>query len=906
MRIATRRKANDDLQLDLFALTTARISIYETTDAIRLNGREALARIPSEDGRGTGSDTQAAHNASGGGGENGSRDGRASPPVDVPGNDGAAGPRPGLGNGAGEIHLAAARIELNGHNAGVDEQTSESSTDEPVQPRNQNNYRITDKDRIGTGSLKQKCRDNLAAIGLLKQLEAEARPATDDEKRVLVRYVGWGGLPQVFDSLNSQWEKEREQLESLLTEDELDSARASTLNAHYTAPVVIQSMYSALEHFGFSHGRILEPALGLGHFIGLMPGEMQKRSLITGVEIDSITARLARALYPDADIRHQPFEETRLADGFYDAAISNIPFGNYKPFDTRFKTWNFVIHDYFFAAALEKVRPGGLVLFITSHGTLDKVDGALWELISQKADLLGAIRLPNDAFKKNANTKVTTDIVMLRKRLPGQLPTGPAWKELAEITNSQGETIPVNEYFAARPELMLGEMCLEGKMYSDGEPTLVSNGRPLNEQLAEAIALLPKHVFKPEVRHPDQPNLEQSFPAPEHIKPNAYALVNQQLAVRDGDTLRMLTGLSSQVAKRIRGLIRVRDAVRCCLRSQLNGTLDANVVLAREQLNQAYDSFVSRLGPISDRANTSAYRGDPDLPLLLSLENYDEETKRATKAAIFRERTIQKQRHIVNVSTPQEALLVTLNERGCVDLEHLGSLLHRRPSEFLPDLKGTVFLNPQTNRWETEDDYLSGNVRAKLAVAEAASLTDEQFKVNIEALKAVQPADLSATQIDARLGSTWIPAGDVRLFAEEVLGEPGISPSSGAWLTLAAKPPLTFVSMIRIYQTIRPARSTGLCRRLSASGATQPKIVRLNWSSATCPFPPAGNPLASMKICAPSWPHEESRPTKSRSFRTMMATLQNWLCSVTCVPAESESSLAAHRKWAPAPMSKKD
>ncbi|MBM4094505.1 MAG: hypothetical protein FJ276_34640, partial [Planctomycetes bacterium] len=450
----------------------------------------------------------------------------------------------------------------------------------------------------------------------------------------------------------------------MLSLDELDSARATTLNAHYSAPVVIRGMYAALQRLGFTHGRILEPALGLGHFIGLMPDEMHARSLITGIEIDSITARLAKQLYPDADIRHQPFEESKLADGFYDVAISNIPFGSYRPYDPRFKTWNFLIHDYFFAAALDKIRPGGLVLFITSKGTLDKHDGALREYVASQADLLGAIRLPNDAFKKNANTEVTTDIVLLRKRLPGELPAGPAWKGgMAEITNSQGETIALNEYFAAHPEMMLGEMRLEGRMYGRSEPTLVGNGRPLDESLAEAIALLPRDVFKPERRRVVPPSLAQSFPAPEHIKPNAYTLVNDQIALRDGDSLQVLTGLSGQVAKRIRGLIRVRDAVRRCLQSQLNGTTDEDVVAAREDLNRTYDSFVARLGPVSERANTSAFRGDPDLPLLLSLEHYDQETGRATKAAIFRERTIQKQRPVPQVSTPQEALLVTLNER---------------------------------------------------------------------------------------------------------------------------------------------------------------------------------------------------------------------------------------------------
>jgi len=350
---------------------------------------------------------------------------------------------------------------------------------------------------------------------LLQRLEAEDRAATDPDKRVLVRFVGWGGLPQVFNLWNDEWKEQRERLEQRLTPEEIASARASTLNAHYTAPVVIQAMYAALQRLGFTHGRILEPALGLGHFIGLMPDEMHARSLITGIEIDSITARLAEHLYPDADIRHQPFEESKLADGFYDVAIGNVPFGDHCPYDPRFKAWKFLIHDYLFAATLHKVRPGGLILFITSKGTLDKRDGALREYVSSQADLLGAIRLPNDAFKKNANTEVTTEIVVLRKRLPGECPSGPAWKAGAEeITNSQGETIAINEYFAAHPEMMLGEMRLEGKMYGRGEPTLVSNRRDLAEQLAEAVALLPRDVFKPEHRRVCPPNARPVVPRP--------------------------------------------------------------------------------------------------------------------------------------------------------------------------------------------------------------------------------------------------------------------------------------------------------------------------------------------------------------------------------------------------------
>src|SRR5580658_5151870 len=441
----------DDNQLDLFGYATNRTNHIDT---IRTDGEEALARVSPEHGEANGSNGRTSGDAVRSPGKDEGRNGRphaeAHPAELHPGPSSSD----GMGNGEGEIHSA---------DAGKPSSLTPFRDAEPV--RNQNNYRITDADRVGVGSLKQKCRDNLAAIELLKNLELEGRPATADEKRVLVRYVGWGGLPQVFDSRNEQWEKERERLESLLTPEELESARATTLNAHYTAPLVILSMYSALQRLGFTHGRILEPALGLGHFIGLIPEEMQSRSLITGIEIDSTTARLARALYPDADIRHQPFEETKLADGFYDVAISNIPFGNYKPFDPRFKSWSFVIHDYFFAAALEKVRPGGLILFVTSHGTLDKVDGALREYIAQKADLLGAIRLPDDAFKRNANTEVTTDILMLRKRLPGELPSSPPWRDNEQITNSVGDSITVNEYFAAHPELMLGEMRLEGRMY---------------------------------------------------------------------------------------------------------------------------------------------------------------------------------------------------------------------------------------------------------------------------------------------------------------------------------------------------------------------------------------------------------------------------------------------------------
>lgn len=633
--------------------------------------------------------------------------------------------------------------------------------------------------------MRQKCRGNLDAIALLKRLELEQRQPDAGEQRVLVRYVGWGGLPQVFDPGNVAWTGERTRLEALLTPEELESARATTLNAHYTAPLIIRAMYALLQQLGFAHGRILEPACGLGHFIGLMPDAMHAHSQITGIEIDSVTTRITRLLYPDADLRQQPFEDARLADGFFDVAISNIPFGDYKPFDPQFKSWGFVIHDYFFAKALDKVRPGGLVLFITSKGTMDKLDGSLREYVSHQADLLGAIRLPNDAFKTNANTEVTTDIIVLQKRALGEIPSGPAWKSVGEITNSLGAEISVNEYFGAHPQMMLGEMRLEGRMYRDHEPTLVSNGRDLADQLVEVIARFPRKLYTPFDTRVASPGIEQVFPAPEHVKPNAYTVVNDRIGIRDGDQIRLLTDLPSSRAQRIRGLIQVRDAVRRCLRAQLDCSDESDLAASRAQLNSAYDRFVSRHGFLSERANTTAFRGDPDLPLLLSLEHYDEQRKRAVKAAIFRERTIQRGGCSAEIRTAQDALLVTLAERGRVDLDHIAGLLHRRPLEFLPELQGAVFLNPQTHRWETEDEYLSGNVRAKLAVAEAAALSDSAFVPNVAALKQVQPVDLNPSEIDARLGSTWIPAEDIQAFAEELLGESGINishvPQLGLW-----------------------------------------------------------------------------------------------------------------------------
>ena len=633
-------------------------------------------------------------------------------------------------------------------------------------------FRITETDRLGEGSLRQKCAANLTAIELLKCLEAEGRTATETEQGTLVRYVGWGGLPQVFDERNDEWKSQRQRLQQLLNPEELASARATTLNAHYTSATIIRAMYAALERFGFTGGRILEPACGLGHFLGLMPEAMRDRSTFTGVEIDSLTCRLAKGLYPESDLRHSAFEDAKLADEYFDLAISNVPFGDYRPFDPKFP--RFLIHDYFFAAALAKVRPGGLIAFVTSRGTLDKREGALREHVERRADLLGAIRLPDDAFKRNANTEVTTDIVFLRKRLPGEVSAGSAWRELGRHTNSLGETIPLNEYFAARPELMLGELRLAGRMYRQNEPTLVGNGRDLGEQLQAALHHFPKDIYWPVEPPPSVPGTALHVPAPDEVKPNAFTLYQGQLARRQGDQLVILSALAEGTAQRLRGLVRVRDALRHCLQTQWQDHPEEDQLRARGALNQVYDTFVRNHGPLSERRNVSAFRGDPDLPLLLSVEQYDRETGRATKAAIFRERTIAARSAPKQIDDARSALLLTLAEHGRVNLDHLRSLLGLPEAEALAQLQGLVFLNPQSRQWETDDDYLSGNVREKLRVAEAAVITDSQFQANVEALRQVQPEDLTPSEIDARLGSSWLPCADVQAFAEALLGERGV------------------------------------------------------------------------------------------------------------------------------------
>jgi N12 class adenine-specific DNA methylase len=647
---------------------------------------------------------------------------------------------------------------------------------------NARNYHIRAEDRLGDGSLKQKCRDNFAAIEVVRLLDSQGRAASDEEKQVLVKYVGWGGIPQVFASpFSTEWKAEGERLKALLTSEEYAAARASTLNAHYTSATVISAIYNAVERIGFTHGRVLEPALGIGNFFGLMPGEMSARSRLTGVEIDPLTAKIARQLYPDADIRPQGFETAAFGDGSFDLAISNVPFGDYKLHDPSFNEHNFLVHDYFFAKAAEKVRPGGLLALVTSKGTLDKVNSSSRGYLADKVDFIGAIRLPNTAFKRNANTEVTTDIVFLRRLAAGEKPTGPTWLNLAEHANRDGAVFQINEYFAANPHMMLGHMANAGTMYRSNEPALVADDRDLSAALAEAVAALPQGIYRTAERDISELNRETII-ATDDVKENAFALHDDVITIRTGSTLTPVANLPDETARRIRGLIRVRGAVREVLCTQLADRTEDEIVEARRQLNSLYDHFVSRFGSINDSPNRRAFRGDPDLPLLCSLEDYDNDTKRATKASIFRERTIQRSQRRRVAESAHDALILSLNEIGRVDLARMGALLSRTPDEFLPELKGLLYRNPETQHWETEDQYLSGDVRVKLQTARAAAATDATYEENVTALEAVQPEDLTASEIDARLGAVWIPAADVEAFAKSLLGADGITVSHAAAL----------------------------------------------------------------------------------------------------------------------------
>ncbi len=642
--------------------------------------------------------------------------------------------------------------------------------DEPEPARQPSrDFSITDAHGVGQGGLHEKASANIEAIRLLKTLEAEGRAATEVEKAVLVRYCGWGALAQVFEPssrLREEWRAVRSDVVALLTEEEYESARATTPNAHFTAPLVIKAIWTALEKLGVSGSvDVLEPAMGIGHFFGLMP-EILRNGHQTGVELDSITARIAKNLYPDSTIFAQGFETAPIPDDFFDLVVGNVPFGDYPVHDPAMKRGlTRAIHDYFFAKSLDKVRSGGLMALITSRYTMDKQDAAIRSHLAARADLLGAIRLPNTAFKGNAGTEVVTDILFLQKRPPGVAAGGERWTE-AQPLDIDGQTVALNEYYVRNRDMMLGTLALTGTMYRGKEPTL--DGALTQEDLARAIAALPYGLYRPraEARQAqraaaaDQEQLST-------IKDGGYGIVAGNVVIRHGKSVREAP-LSALEAMRVRGLLHIRDAVREVFRTQLDDEPEEQVREARERLNAVYDRFVSRFGCITGKENYRVFFEDPDYPLLLSLENYDLEMGTAEKRAVFTRRTIEGYKPVAQVETASEALAVSLNETGGVHWERMSALTGLSERQLQAELGNQVFLNPQGS-WETADDYLSGDVRAKLGTAQSAAAIDPIYQRNAEALQAVQPEDIPPGDINARLGASWIPARDIGDFIAELL-----------------------------------------------------------------------------------------------------------------------------------------
>ena len=644
-----------------------------------------------------------------------------------------------------------------------DVETSIESGTKTEQP-SVHNFRITD-DHLGEGGAKTKYAFNIAAIQTLKQIEAEGRQARPDEQEILSRYVGWGGLPQAFDAENASWQKEYQQLKSLLTDEEYAAARGSTLNAHYTSPVVIRAMYEALDSMGFQDGNVLEPACGVGNFFGMLP-ESMSQSRLYGVELDSITGRMARQLYPDARIEITGFEKTNRKD-FFDVAVGNVPFGNYKVADRAFDKYGFLIHDYFLAKTLEQVRPGGVIAFITSKGTMDKASPDVRRYIAQRAELLGAIRLPNNAFKANAGTEVTSDILFLQKR-EHPIDIEPDWIHLGQTADG----IPVNSYFVDHPDMVLGRMQWDKSMYGNEKETTCEPipGADLAQQLHAAVRNIDGEYKRIEISEMDM-NSERTIPADPDVRNFSYALVNGQVYYRENSVMTRPV-LNQTTQERVKGMIELRDCVRKLIDLQLTDGSDAEIRAQQAELGRLYDAFSAEYGIINGKANGRAFEGDSSYYLLCSLEILDEDRKLKRKADIFSKRTIRRRKPVTQVDTASEALAVSIGERAKVDLPFMARLTGKAEDEIVADLQGVIFLDPLEQTWQTADEYLSGNVRAKLRVAQTTAESDPSFAVNVEALQAAQPKDLDASEIDVRLGTTWVDKAYIQRFMIELLGIP--------------------------------------------------------------------------------------------------------------------------------------
>ena len=668
------------------------------------------------------------------------------------------------------------------HNLPLD---SEAETEQPVQPKQEPmNFRITDVD-LGAGGPKTKYKANVEAIRVLQTLDAEQRQATAEEQEILSRYVGWGGIPQAFDESNAEWSKEYAELQSLLTADEYKEARASTLNAFYTSPTVIKAMYEALGNMGLSKGNVLEPSCGVGNFMGLVPDSMEKIRMY-GVELDSISGRIAQQLYQKNKIAVQGFETMQFPDSFFDCVVGNVPFGNYKVPDKRYDRHNFLIHDYFIAKSLDLVRPGGVVAVVTSSGTMDKKDSSVREYLSNRADLVGAIRLPNNAFQRNANTSVVADILFLQKRDRAAVERAD-WVDLGETS----EGYSINQYFAQHPEMVLGEITTESTQYGKQETTVKPiEGADLAQQLKEAVSSIHATITEPEISDDELDGQEEPIPADPSVKNFSFTNVDGQIYYRENSFMNKVE-LPAVTAERVLGMIALRETTRKLLDCQLHDGSDAEVQLLQNELKQQYTAFKAQYGLINSTANKRAFRQDSSYCLLASLEILDEEKNLKRLADIFTKRTIRKPEPVTSVDTPSEALALSIGEKAKVDIPFMVQLCGKPEQEITDELAGAIFRNPVTQQWETSDEYLSGNVREKLATAETFAANHAEYQINVDYLKRVQPKDLDASEIEVRLGANWVNPEYITQFMKEVFKTPnyyaGIdikatySEISGAW-----------------------------------------------------------------------------------------------------------------------------
>jgi N12 class adenine-specific DNA methylase len=664
-------------------------------------------------------------------------------------------------------------IEAEGRKIVTREFKSEAEAILPALPKT--SFRITDDD-LGKGGQKEKYRRNAEAIRTLKQIESEERSGAPEEQETLSKYTGWGGIPQAFDEHNEKWSEEYAELKELLTEDEYSSARGSTLNAHYTSPAVIKVMYETIERMGFKTGNILEPAMGVGNFFGLLPESMEKSKLY-GVELDSITGRIAKQLYPNAYITVSGFEKTSRPDNFFDLAIGNVPFGQYKLSDKKYDKNNFLIHDYFFAKSLDQVRPGGIVAFITSKGTMDKANPTVRKYLAERAELLGAVRLPNNAFKANAGTEVTSDILFFQKR-ERPVVIEPGWVHLGKTEDG----IPINSYFVENPRMVLGKMVRDKSMYGNEDKTacVPVEGANLGERLREGLSHIRGQVTEREAAaEAEKYSYSLAIPADSSVRNFSYAVLDGELYYRE-NSIMYKPDIPVAAAERIKALVKLRDCARGVIDAQLYSD-DAAVREEQQRLNGVYDNFTRRYGLVNDKANAKAFAEDSSYYLLCTLEVLGENGKLERKADIFTKRTIRQQTNLPeSVDTPSEALALSIAEKARVDLDYMAALLlGTTPEEITAALKGVIFPNPEkldengSPVYETADEYLSGNVRHKLETAKQNAESDpEQYAHNVTALEAVQPKDLEAHEIDARLGAPWIAPIFIDQFMYELLDTP--------------------------------------------------------------------------------------------------------------------------------------